>query len=108
MEFGKEMTYLRDLQGESDLSSCYERSNDIDLLIRSVYIKNISESIVQSDKRFTSTCCTIGNKILIILVASKKFLLIFGKRFNLFIKSELIGFFLFICLLDIPNGTAGD
>ena len=36
---------------ETDLSGCYKRSDDVDLLVGCLGVKNVSQSVVERDKR---------------------------------------------------------
>ena len=56
---------------ETDLSGRYKRSNDVNLLIGCSGVKNISQGVVERDKSLTCSCCTIGNDVLIVLVAAE-------------------------------------
>ena len=56
---------------ETDLSGRYKRSNDVDLLVGCSCVKNISQGIVERDKRLSCSCCTISNDVLIVLVAAE-------------------------------------
>ena len=56
---------------ETDLSGCYKRSDDVDLLVGRFGVKNVSQSVVERDKSLACSCCTIGNDVLIVLVAAE-------------------------------------
>ena len=67
---------------ETDLSGCYKRSDDVDLLVGSLHVHHVFQGVVERDKRLSCASTTICHKVLVVLIATEKFLLIIGKRFN--------------------------
>ena len=68
---------------KTDFTSCNQRTNNINFLIWSLFVQDISQCIIECDKGFTSTSTSISNKILLRFIAIKQLFLIFCERFNL-------------------------